>query len=121
MEFLKKLLEQLISAKIGASLSLVKIRAAIAYVDFIKHARHLTMLLCLLVLCTVVLACGFLVIPVALCLFMPWAPETKAIVAASFGAAYIIIPLITVMRLFSEKLWMKTSKADILLKRVLKK
>jgi hypothetical protein len=58
---------------------------------------------------------------VALCLFMPWAPETKAIVAASFGAAYIIIPLIVVMRLFSQKLWMKASKADVLLKKVLKK
>jgi hypothetical protein len=111
---------RLIGSKIDASVALFKIQAAIVYLNFIKGARRLTMLFCLLVLCVVILACGFLLIPVALCLFMPWAPETKAIVAASFGAAYIIIPLIVVMALFSEKRWMKASKADKLLKEALK-
>ena len=120
MTFWKEVFKLLVGSKIMTSVSLLKIKAAIVYVDFIKHARHLTMLFCLLILCVIVLACGFLLIPVALCLFMPWAPETKAIVAASFGAAYILIPLMTVMILFSEKLWMKASKADALLKKVLK-
>ena len=120
MYFFCEIFKRLIGSKIKTAVALFKIEAAIAYLNFIKGARHMTMLFCLLVLCVVVLACGFLLIPVALCLFMPWAPETKAIVAASFGASYIIIPLIMMMVLFSEKRWMKASKADKLLKEVLK-
>ena len=58
-------------------------------------------------------------IPLALCFFMPWAPETRAIVAISFGAAYVLIPLVVVIALFSEKRWMKASKADKLVKEAL--
>jgi uncharacterized membrane protein YeiB len=68
----------------------------------------------------VMLACGFLLIPVALCLFVPWSPETKTIVAASIGAAYIIIPVIVVMVLSSERRWMKASGADKLVKEALR-
>jgi len=116
MNYWSEVLRRLIDSKIKTSVDLFKIQAAIAYLKVIKSARHLTMLFALLVLCVVVLACGFLLIPVALCLYMPWAPETKAIVAASFGAGYVIIPLIVVMALFSQKRWMKASKVDKLLK-----
>jgi hypothetical protein len=68
----------------------------------------------------VMLACGFLLIPVALCLFMPWSPETKAIVGASIGAAYIIIPVIVGTSLFSERRWMRTSGIAKLVKEALK-
>ncbi len=120
MNFRNGLFGRLIGSKIDASIALCKIQAAIVYLNFIKGARRMTMLVCVLVLGIVILACGFLLIPVGLCLFMPWAPETKAIVAVSFGAAYLIIPLIVVMALFSEKRWMKTSSADKLVKAALK-
>jgi hypothetical protein len=48
-------------------------------------------------------------------------PETKAIVAVSFGTGYIIMPLIVGIALFSEKRWMKMSSADNLLKSALRK
>jgi hypothetical protein len=51
---------------------------------------------------------------------MPWAPETKAIVAISFGAAYILIPVIVVLTLLSKRRWMKMSRAAQLLKEALK-
>ena len=121
MDFWKELFRRLIGSKIDASVALCKIQAAIVYLNFIKGTRRMTMLFCILVLCIVILACGFLLIPVGLCLFMPWTSETKAIVAVSFGAGYIIIPLIAVMALFSEKRWMKTSSADKLLKEALRK
>jgi hypothetical protein len=78
-------------------------------------------LLCLLVVSAVVLACGFLMIPVALCLFMPWTPETRAIVAVAFGAAHLLVPLVAMIVLFSEKRWMKTSRADKLVKEALER
>ena len=111
---------RLIGAEVNASVALLKIQSAIVYLNIIKNTRRLTKLVCLLVLFIIVLACGFLLIPISLCLFMPWAPETKAIVAASFGAAYVIIPLIAVMILFREKNWIKAAKVDTLLKEALK-
>jgi hypothetical protein len=121
MNFWNESFRRLIGSKIDASVALCKIQAAIAYLNFIKGTRRMTLLICLLVFSVVILACGFLLVPVGLCLFMPWTPETKAIVAVSFGAAYIIIPLIVAMVLFSEKRWMKTSSADKLLKAALRK
>ena len=121
MDFRKYFFRRTLGSKIEASVALGKIQAAIVYLNFIKGARRMTMLACVLVLCAVILACGFLLIPVGLCLFMPWAPETKAIVAVSFGTGYIIIPLIVGIALFSEKRWMKMSSADKLVKSALRK
>lgn len=120
MSFWKDILRPLIGSEIGTSVALFKIQSAIVYLNLIKAARHTSMLFCLLIFCVVILACGFLLIPVALCLFMPWTSETKAIVGAAFGAAYIVIPLIAVMALFRQKRWMKASMADKLLKEAAK-
>ena len=117
---LSEIIRRLIGPEVESSVALVKIHAAIVSLNVIKGARRLTMIFCLLVLSIVMLACGFLLIPVALCLFMPWSPETKTIVAASIGAAYIIIPVIVVMVFSSEKRWMKASGADKLVKEALK-
>jgi hypothetical protein len=121
MSFLRTLIRQLLGSKIDSAFSSLKIRAAIIYLNVIKRTRLLVMLVCVLILCVIVLACGFLLIPIALCLFMPWPAETKALVAAIFGAAYIIVPVVVVMILFSQKRWMKATMADKLLKEALKK
>ncbi|MGA2477341.1 MAG: hypothetical protein ABSG63_01165 [Spirochaetia bacterium] len=113
--------QRLMGSEIEASVALLKIQSAIVYLHVLKNARRLTMFICLLVFFVIVLACGFLLVPVSLCLFMPWTPETKAIVAASFGAAYVIIPLVVVVILFREKNWIKVSKVDQLLKEALKR
>jgi xanthine/uracil permease len=120
MSFWREIFRRLIGSEVETSIAIVKIQSAIVYLNIVKDFRRMSMLLCLLVFGVVVLACGFLLIPIALCLFMPWAPETKAIVAAGFGVAYVVIPLIVVMALFTERRWMKASKADKLLKEVFK-
>jgi hypothetical protein len=111
----------LIGSEIDASVSLFKVESAIVYLNLIKGTRGMTRLLCLLVVSAVVLACGFLMIPFAHCLFMPWNPETRAIVAVAFGAAYLLVPLVAMIVLFSEKRWMKASRADKLVKEALKR
>ncbi len=118
--FWREIFRRLVGSEIDASVALFKIESAIVYLNFIKGARGLAKLLCMLVVTIIVLACGFLLIPIALCLFMPWSGETKAIVAAAFGAAYLILPLIALLVLFSEKRWMKASRADKLLKEAFK-
>jgi len=120
MGYLGWIIRRLIGSEIESSVALVKVNAAIVSLNILKGARRLTVLLCLLVMFIVMLACGFLLVPVALCLFMPWSPETKAIVGASIGAAYIIIPVIVGTSLFSERRWMRTSGIDKLVKEALK-
>jgi hypothetical protein len=120
MSFWKDVVNQVLGLTLGKAFGALKIRAAMLYVNVVKKTRLVALLACLLILSVVVLACGFLLIPIALCLFMPWAPEIKAIVAISFGAAYIIIPIIVVMSLLSQRRWMKMSHAASLLKEALK-
>jgi hypothetical protein len=119
--FWREIIYRLIGSEVEASVALVKIQSAIIYLHVLKNARRLTKLICLLVFFVIVLACGFLLIPVSLCLFMPWAPETKAIVATAFAAAYVIIPLTVVMILFREKNWIRASKVDKLLEEAFKR
>jgi len=118
--FLFGLVRRLFGAEIDSVVSLSKIEAAIVYLNVLKGARRLAIVLCLLVFFVVALACGMLLIPIALCLFMPWSPEVRTIVAASFGAVYLIVPLIVVMALFSQKRWMRVSGAGKLVKAALK-
>jgi hypothetical protein len=120
MRIIGEVLRRLIGTEIEASVSLAKIGTAIVALNVVKGARRVAMLVCLLILFVVMLACGFLLVPVALCLFMPWSPETKTIVAVSIGAAYLIIPALAIAVLFSQKKWMKASGANKLLKGALK-
>lgn len=96
-----------------------KIRAAIYYLESVRSARQIVFAAGALVLCFVIMAGGAILIPLALCLFMPWQPLTKAIVASAFGAVYVIVPIAVAVTLMSEKRWMKLTKADKLLHNVL--
>lgn len=96
-----------------------KIRAAIYYLESVRSVRQIVIVAGALVLCFVMMAGGAILIPLALCLFMPWEPLTKAIVASAFGAVYVIVPVALAVTLMSEKRWMKLTKADKLLSNVL--
>jgi uncharacterized membrane protein (DUF485 family) len=113
---LGEILKRLVGSEIETSISLVKIQSAIAYLHMVKQIRRLAAIVCALVFFVVFLGCGMLLVPIALCMFMPWAPETRAIVGASFGAGYVVISLVVVLILFRSKLWMKASMIDKLLK-----
>jgi hypothetical protein len=67
------------------------------------------------------MAGGAVLMPLALCLFMPWQPQTKALVACAFGAVYLLAPLIVAIVLMSEKRWMRMTRAGKLMKHVLSK
>lgn len=99
----------LIESYIQTIIALLKIETAIVCLKALKGARRFFIVATLLVFFVVVLGCGFLLIPVALLLFMPWAPETKAIVGICIGAAYVVIPIIVITMLLSEKRWVRWS------------
>jgi len=54
-------------------------------------------------------------IALALLLFMPWEPTTKAVVGTIIGAIYLLVPAVALISLLSEKRWMRlTGASDVL-------
>jgi hypothetical protein len=99
------------------SLKMLKLRAAIYYLEGVKGARRILILICLLVFVITLIGAGLVMIPLALLLFMPWEPTTKAIVGIIIGAIYLLVPAIALISLLSEKRWMRlTGATDVLRK-----
>ena len=110
--------KDLIESYVQTTIDLLKVEAAIAYLNVLKGTRRFVIVTMLLFFFVVVLGCGFLLIPIALLLFMPWAPETKAIVGICIGAAYVVIPIIVISMLLSEKRWIRWSGIEKLIRQV---
>jgi len=107
----------LTSTYLEPSLEKLKLRAAIYYLEGVKGAHRILILICLLVFVITLIGASLVMIPLALLLFMPWEPATKAIVGIIIGAIYLLVPVITLISLLSEKRWMRlTGATDILRK-----
>ena len=119
MDVINSFFKGLVKSYLESVFELLKIKAVLGYINCIKSVRRIFLMWCFLVFCLVLLAVGLGLVPLALCLFMPWSPQTKAIVAISFGAVYVIVPLIIMLTVFSSKRWMKMSGANDLVKNVL--
>ena len=119
MDVIKSYIKEWLKSYLESAIELLKIKAVLGYINCIKSVRRIFLLWCFLVFCLVLLAVGLGLVPLALCLFMPWSPQTKAIIAISFGAVYIIVPLIIMLTVFSQKRWMKISGANDLVNNVL--
>jgi hypothetical protein len=107
------------STYIEPLLRMIKLRAAICYLEGVKSAHRILILFCLLIFVITILGAGLVILPVALLLFMPWEPATKAMVGIIIGAIYLIVPAISLISLLSEKRWMRvTGATDVLRKLV---
>lgn len=109
MNILSSFIRDLIESYVQTTIDLFKIEVAMAYMKVLKGTRRFFIIATLLLFFVVVLGCGFLLVPIALLLFMPWDPQTKAIVGICIGAAYVIIPIVVISMLLSEKRWVKWS------------
>lgn len=98
---------------------MLKLRAAIYYLEGVKGAHRILILICLLVFVITLIGAGLVLVPLALLLLMPWEPTTKAVVGIVIGAIYLLAPAIALIFLLSEKRWMRiTGATDILRKLV---
>jgi len=100
--------------------SRVKLQGAIYYAEAVLGVRSLFIFFCLAAACIVVFASGLLLIPLALCFYMPWPPDVKAVVAMLFGLGYALGALALLAAICSEKRWLKASGAKALMTRVVK-
>jgi hypothetical protein len=116
--FFQGVIDWLRSTYFEPSLKILKLRAAIWYLEGIKGARRLLILICLLVFVITLIGASLVMIPLALLLFMPWEPTTKAIVGVVIGAVYLLVPAIALISLLSEKRWMRITGATEVLRKL---
>lgn len=120
MGFIKGILFALAGKYVKTAIDVVKVEIAIAIVKAIGGTRKVFMLLSVWIFLLTLIAVGLAMIPVALCVFTSWAPETKLMVALIFAFIYIAAPLVLLMSLMSERRWMKIFRADELVAKIIR-
>lgn len=113
------ILEWLRQTYVEPVLRMFKVQAAIFYLEGIKGVRRVILQMVLLVFLITLIGAGLVLVPLALLLFMPWSPQTKAIVGLLIGLLYLLVPLVALIPLLSEKRWMKITGAQDVLKKLL--
>ena len=106
------------STYLEPSLKMLKLRVAIYYLEGVRGAHRILMLICLLVFVITLIGAGLVMVPVALLLFMPWEPTTKAVVGIIIGAIYLLVPAVALISLLSEKRWMRLTGATEVLRKL---
>jgi len=96
----------------------LKAQAADIYLEGMKGARRALVLLCLLVFVITLVGAGLVLIPLSL-LQLAEKGETKAIVGTIVGLIYLLVPLIAMRPLLSEKRWLSVTGAEETAKRIL--
>jgi hypothetical protein len=106
------------STYLEPTLKLLKLRAAIYYLEGVKGAHRILILICLLVFVITLIGAGLVMVPLALLMFMPWEPTTKAVVGIVIGSAYLLVPAVALVSLLSEKRWMRLTGANDVLRKL---
>ena len=94
------------------AVDIAKIEAASFYVKAVRAVRQQCFFMMLVVFGLVFYANVMSVFQIAVLLYAPWPVSGKIAAAIFFGLLGFMIPLIFVLRFFSEERWMKITKAD---------
>lgn len=103
----------------SAAIDLAKIEAASMYIKTVKKIREHLVAIFFLTLFFVIVGVGIVMIPIAFVVCAPLAFKVKAILIAILGVVDICIPLAIANRYLSEETWMKLSKSDEILEKVI--
>lgn len=118
---MKELLVRLCKVYFEDAISLLKIRAVSYYVKAVGAARGVFIAHIVLKCFLLLMLAGFVLMHVGLFIALPCCSEWKGILLLIMGAAYFLIALLVVLKMCSQKYWMKFSKADDLVKEVTEK
>jgi hypothetical protein len=97
----------------------LRIEAAIRYVDGVKKARQGFIALLGTFLLALLMMSGFLLIHVALFVWLPWSVPVKALILLILGVVYLGIGLAFVLKITSNRAWMEFTGVDEVLDRSL--
>ena len=101
------------------SFAKIKVKAVIYYIKAIRFIRRICIGIVLLILSLVVMICGFIFLHVSFLYYFPLSKEVKALVIFSLGIFYFLVPLGVLLYFTSQRFWMKFSKANTLIQKVL--
>lgn len=117
-KLLAAVLGMVVDSFVRPALELAKVRAALRDAETLRTVRRAVLALCGVTACVVMMAGGAILVPLALCLFMPWDTTTRLWVALAFAAIYVAIPIIVAAMALSEKRWMRFFHVDELVDEV---
>ena len=115
MRFLLGIMPGLCGRLADAALTIVKAEAAAAYVRCVVKVREVFAALVSLAAFLLLALAGFVLVHVALFVWLPWSIGIKALVLLILGAAYFGVGLAAALSSNSDKAWMKFAKVDGLL------
>ncbi len=101
------------------SLGFAKIKAVFYYVKAIKVVRSVYIGIFLFILSFIVMINGFMFLHVSFLYYFPLSKEVKTLIIFSLGIFYFVIPIGALLYFTSQRVWMKLSKANKLVDKVL--
>lgn len=126
--FLQKLAGLLYDVTVGlvkqykrTSIDLAKIEIASVYLKVVKAIRQECLTSVWVLFGTIVFINLLGVLEMALLLYAPWPLATRVLAALGLGIVGAFIPLLAVLRFFSEERWMHVTRADELLAKAIGK
>jgi len=118
MGFLQGLVSTLFGGWLDRLLGGLETEAALLYVAGVRKAREAFIALLLAVLFLLLMMTGFLLMHVALFLWLPWSLPARAIVLLVLGAIYFGGGLAVLSAIASERAWVRFAKVDKLVARL---
>lgn len=91
------------------------------YIGVVDFARSIYFTLVLTIACLMLLLSGFIMLHVALFLYLPWTLSSKIIGITVLGSIYVIAPLMLLMWIQSRDRWLKMTGAKKMLDDATKK
>ena len=102
------------------TLDLVRITAVGYYVQGVKALRQAAITLFLVTVVSVVFAVAVVIVPLVLVLLSPWTATQKLIAVSLLGLVDTGAALFYLLNLFSEERWMKITKSQEFIERIMK-
>jgi uncharacterized integral membrane protein len=115
VKFILRIIKALFGRWIDVVLDGLELQAAAVYVAGVKKTRQAFIALLGSFLLLLLMMSGFLLIHVALFIWLPWSLPLKALILLILGVVYLGGGLAVVLRLSSDRTWMKFARVDRIL------
>jgi len=115
VKLILRIIKALLGRWIDGVLDGLELQAAAVYVAGVKKTRQAFIALLGALLLLLLMMSGFLLIHVALFIWLPWSLPLKALILLILGVVYLGGGLAVVLRLSSDRTWMKFARVDRIL------
>ena len=115
MNLIFTFIQSFIQQAVSLLLDIAKIEIATFYVGTVKNLRRIFVLGLCVFLGAMLCFSGFLIIHIALFIYLPWSIPVKSLFLLGLGLVYFTVPLCLVLIFSTQRYWMKISQADKLI------